>query len=215
MMKIYTFLILFILLIGNVNAWNSYYHKSLAEKAYYSIDFETQKNLNLTLILKGSTDPDLVFHDVVKHHYPPSYELAVKWLDKAKIGYQNKEYSDASYSFGVASHYIADSFVSPHYISKEPGNLHSEFENIDRKYKFKTRCYYSEYNLNQTLYSGSLNKEDWALWLMNKDENIPKKELEQALTALYPIAIEAFNSSCNNFETEITKRKFNLLNFFR
>ena len=215
MMKIYTFLILFILLIGNVEAWNSFYHRSLAEKAYYSIDFETQENLNLTLILKGSTDPDLVFHDVVKHHYPPSYELAVKWLDRAKLSYKNLDYNNASYSFGVASHYISDSFVSPHYISKEPGNLHSEFENIDKKYRFKTKCYYKEYDLNQTLYSGSLNKEDWASWLISKDGNIPKKELEQALTALYPIAIEVFNSSCNNFETEIVKRRFNLLNLFR
>jgi len=214
-MKIYTFLILFILLTYNVEAWNSFYHKSLAEKAYYSMDFETQENLNLTLILKGSTDPDLVFHDVVKHHYPPSYDLAVKWLDKAELSYKNLDYNDASYSFGVASHYISDSFVSPHYISKEPGNLHSEFENIDRKYRFKAKCYYEEYDLNQTLYQGSLNKEDWASWLMNKDSEIPKKELEQALTALYPVAQDTFSSNCNNFETEIVKRRFNLLNFFR
>ena len=215
MMKIYTFLILFILLIGNAEAWNSYYHRSLAERTYYSLDFKTQENLNLTLILKGSTDPDLVFHDVVKHHYPPSYELAVKWLEKAKISYQNKDYNNASYSFGVASHYIGDSFVSPHYISKEPGSLHSEFENIDKKYKFKSKCHSSTYDLNQTLYQGSLNRQEWTLWLLSRDKEIPKKELEQALIALYPIAQETFNSSCNNFETEIVKRKFNLLNFFR
>ena len=214
-MKIYSFLILFILLASSADAWNSYYHRSLAEKAYYSLDFSTQEKLNLTLIKEGATTPDLVFHDVVKHHYPPSYNLAVKWLNDANVNYEKGNYNDASYSFGVASHYITDSFVAPHYTSKEPGNLHSEFENIDRKYKFKTKCYYKEYDLNQTLYSGSLNKEDWALWLLSKDDDIPKKELEQALSALYPVALDTFSSSCNNFETEIVKRKFSLLNIFR
>jgi len=214
-MKIYSFLILFILLIPSTVAWNSYYHKSLAEKAYYNLDFEIQGKLNLSLIQYGATTPDLVFHDVVKHHYPPSYYLAERWLESAKSNYSIKNYNDASYSFGVASHYITDSFVSPHYITKEPGSLHSQFENIDKKYKFKTRCYGNYSDLNQTLLQGSLNKEDWTSWLLSKDPEIPKKELEQALSALYPVALETFNSSCNNFETEIVKRKFNFLNFFK
>ncbi|MEK6932271.1 MAG: zinc dependent phospholipase C family protein [Nanoarchaeota archaeon] len=212
-MKIYSFLILFILLIPNALAWNSYYHKSLAEKAYYSLDFETQEKLNLSMIQYGATTPDLVFHDVVKHHYPPSYYLAERWLESAKSNYSLGNYNEASYSFGIASHYITDSFVSPHYISKEPGSLHSQFENIDKKYKFKSKCSSFKYNLNQTLYHGSLNKKDWTSWLLTKEQEIPKKELEQALTALYPIAQETFNSSCNNFETEVVKRKFSLLNF--
>ena len=204
----------FILLISNVAAWNSYNHRALVDKAYYSLDFETQEKLNLTLMQYGATAPDLVFHDVVKHHYPPSYGLAVRWLDAAKSNYSNKNYNEASYSFGVASHYISDSFVAPHYISKEPGRLHSEFENV-KNYRFKTKCYYKIIDLNQTLYSGSLNKEDWTLWLLNKDPKIPQEEIEEALTALYPPALETFNSKCNNFETEISKKSFiNTKNIF-
>ena len=204
---------LFILLSPNVNAWNSYWHKALVDKAYYSLDLKTQENLNLSLIEYGSTAPDLVFHDVVKHHYPPSYYLADRWLNSAKVNYSNGHYNDASYSFGIASHYITDSFVSPHYISKEPGSLHSEFENI-KDYRFKTKCFYHEYDLNYTLYIGSLNKDDWALWLLSKDQEIPEKGVEQALSALYLISQDTFNSSCNNFETEITKRKFSFLDIF-
>ncbi len=204
----------FVVLSFNVNAWNSYYHQSLAEKAYYSLDFDVQGKLNLTLIKEGAVAPDLVFHDVVWHHYPPSYYLAVKWLDKANVSYQNKDYNEASYDFGIASHYISDSFVAPHYIKGEPGKLHSEFENL-KPYRFKTKCFYEEINLNQSLEKGSLNKEDWGKWLINKDKTIPQKEVEQALSTLYPVALKTFNSSCNNFQTEIVKKKFSLLDIFK
>jgi len=214
-MKIYLFLIVFIVLINDVDAWNSYYHKSLAEKAHYSLDFETQEKLNLSLIKEGAVAPDLVFHDVVWHHYPPSYNLAKKWLDEARLNYLNKNYNEASYSFGVATHYITDSFVAPHYTRKEPGNLHSEFENIDRSYKFKTKCHNDSLDLNYSLNIGTLNKNDWGLWLLTKDNEIPKKEVEQALYTLYPVALETFNATCNNFETEIIKKKFNLVNLVK
>jgi len=213
-MKRYLFLIIFLILSSNVDAWNSYWHRSLVDKVYYSLDFETQQNLNLSLMEYGATSPDLVFHDNVRHHYPPSYNLAVRWLDATKLNYSNKNYNEASYSFGVASHYIADSFVAPHYISKEPGNLHSQFENINRSYRFKTKCYSSYFDLNATLYKGSLNGRDWAPWLLNREPEIPQREIEEALNILYPVSLEIFNAQCNNFETEIIKRKFNFLNLF-
>lgn len=200
---------------NNADAWNSYYHKALVEKAYYSLDFETKEKLNLSLIKEGAVAPDLIFHDVVLHHYPPSYDKAVKWLSDAKRDYSNKEYNEASYAFGVAAHYITDSFVAPHYIRREPGSLHSEFENINRIYKFKTKCHNNSLNLNYTMYLGSLNKNDWGLWLLTKDSEIPKKEAEQALYSLYPVILETFNASCNNFETEIIKRKFNLITLIK
>jgi len=213
-MRTYLFLILFILLSFNVDAWNSHYHRSLAETVYYHLDVNVQRELNLTLIKEGATAPDLVFHDVVLHHYPPSYTKASQWLEKARLSYKDKDYNDASYSFGVASHYITDSFVAPHYTSKEPGSLHSEFENL-KPYRFKSKCADAKINLNQSVFTGSLNKEDWGLWLLSKDKEIPQKEVEQALSTLYPVALETFNTKCNDFNTEIVKGKFNLLKLFK
>ncbi|MEK6835905.1 MAG: zinc dependent phospholipase C family protein [Nanoarchaeota archaeon] len=210
-MRILLFLIIFFILVVQVNAWNSINHRALVDKVYYSLDFNTQSKLNLSYIEKGSTDPDLVFHDTRLHHYPPSYNKTLGWLEKAKTSYINQDYNDASYSFGVASHYISDSFVAPHYISKEPSTLHSEFENV-KNYKFKTKCHNNKLELNHSLYLGSLNKDDWMLWVLNKNQSIPEKELEQVLYLLYPTALEIFNSSCNNFETEIVKNKFNFIN---
>ena len=210
-MRFYLFIIIFFILIIQVNAWNSVTHKALATKAYYSLDFDTQAKLNLSYITEGAVAPDLVFHDVVLHHYPKSYYKAEEWLEKAKIDYANKNYNEASYDFGVASHYITDSFVAPHYISKEPSSLHSEFENI-KNYKFKTKCHNDNLDLNYSLSLGRLNKEDWTPWLLTKNQSIPKKGVEQALYALYPVALETFNSSCNNLKTEIIKRKFSFIN---
>ncbi len=203
----------FILLPSFVEGWNSNYHRSLAETVYYHLDPEIRGNLNLSLIKYGATSPDLVFHDTRFHHYPISYGLAERWLIGAKLNYSLKEYNKASYSFGVASHYISDSFVAPHYVSREPGSLHSEFENIN--YKFKSKCNANKIDLNQSLYLGSLNQEDWAIWLLSKNKNIPEKEVEEALSVLYPISLETFNSSCNNIETEISKKSyFNFKNVF-
>jgi len=206
----YSFIILFLLLISSVDAWNFKGHQGIVEIVYYKSDFGLQERLNLTLLKEGAIAPDRVFHDVRLHHYPPSYYLAEKWLDDAKEQYELKDYNKASYSFGVASHYISDSFVAPHYVSKEPGYLHSEFEaqaikNLDLNIK----CYNANINLNETLSKGVENKNDWTLWVLTKNETIPKKEYGQALNAAFPIFLEVFNSTCNNFHTEITRQKFN------
>jgi hypothetical protein len=207
----YSFIILFLLLISSVDAWNFKGHQSIVEIVYYASDFKLQEKLNLTLLKEGAIVPDHVFHDVRLHHYPPSYNLAEKWLNSAKEEYDNKNYNNASYSFGVASHYISDSFIAPHYISREPGSLHSEFETqAIKNFNEKIKCYKTKINLNETLFNGTKNKDDWILWTLSKNETIPKREYLHALNATFPIFLEIFNSTCNNFHTEIIKQKFHL-----
>ena len=191
----------------NTLAWNSKGHQAVVETMYYAAEFELQKKLNLTLLKEGSTAPDLVFHDVRSHHYPKSYPLAEKWINDAKKNYENQDYNEASYAFGVASHYISDSFVSPHYLSKEPGSLHSEFERI-KSYNLSIKCYNSVVNLNESLKDATRNREDWTNWSLTKDPNIPRRELEQAINLTFPVFLTTFNSTCNNFKTEIIKQNF-------
>ena len=49
-MKFYLFIIIFFILMLQVNAWNSVTHKALATKAYYNLDFDIQDKLNLSYI---------------------------------------------------------------------------------------------------------------------------------------------------------------------
>jgi hypothetical protein len=130
-------------------------------------------------------------------------------LKASKNNYSLKDYNKASHAFGVASHYIADSFISPHYISKEPGSLHTEFEKI-KDYKIRINCYNSLINLNESLKEASRNKEDWTNWTLTKNPEIPKREFEQAANLSMLIFLKIFNSSCNNLETEIIKKDFRI-----
>lgn len=203
-MKLSFIILFYLLLMSNAMAWNFKGHQAIVEKSYYSADFELQKKLNLTLIKEGSIAPDRVFHDVRLHHYPPSNGLAEKWLNETIYYYKIKDYNKASYSFGVASHYISDSFVAPHYISREPSSLHSEFERLN-DFKVNVKCYNFEVNLNESLKEASKNKDDWTLWTLSKNQSIPKREFEQATNLTLIVFLNSFNSSCNNFQTEVTK----------
>lgn len=180
----------FILLAINVEAWNSKTHESLVENIYYSMPNSLQEKLNLSEMKYGSTAPDLVFHDTVRHHYPNSQELAYKYLSNIK------NISDFSYNFGVASHYISDSFVAPHSVSGEDGNLHTKFEKQVNNYTIKTSCNNYNFTLNDLGISAE-NKEEWYLWLENKNPAIPQKELEQSQQFLFSIAIQLLNYPCN------------------
>lgn len=189
MNKAVLLIFVFILLTINVQAWNSKTHELLVENIYYSMPENLQARLNLTELKYGSTAPDLVFHDQVRHHFPPSQERAYLYLKNIT------DLESFSFNFGVASHYISDSFVSPHYISKEDQKDHTKFEN-SINYTIKTSC--KDYNYTLTgLGIGENNRDGWALWLETKNPAIPQKELEQSQEFLYSIAIQILNYSCN------------------
>src|SRR3989344_4367570 len=132
----------FLTLLNAVYGWVWETHQMFAEKTYNSMPSDLREKLNLTAMKEGAIAPDKDFHDNIKHHYPPSYELALKWLNFSCDA--DCDYNNIIYNFGVASHYISDSFVAPHYIAKEPSYLHSEFER--QSYISKVKCY--DYNLD-------------------------------------------------------------------
>jgi hypothetical protein len=180
----------FILLAINAGAWNSKTHESLVENIYFSMPENLQAKLNLSAMKYGSTAPDLVFHDTVRHHYPPSQEIAYKYLQNIS------DLETFSYNFGVAAHYITDSFVAPHSVSGEDGALHSKFEKQVNGYAMQSRCGNYNFTLND-LYIAAENKKEWYIWLEKQDSAIPQKELEQAQQFLFSIAIQMLNYSCN------------------
>lgn len=201
------FLIL-LLIIPTSSAWDWQTHQNIA--LTIATNLPRNLSLNYDLLKEGSIAPDKDFKDNVLHHYPPSYSKTLYWLNLTKYYYNKHNYNNASYAFGVATHYISDSFADPHYISKEPPKLHSEYEKLGY-YKIKTPC--SDYNLdlNSTLYSASKNNQ-WNSWLKTKDPKIPEQKVEDASKLIYSVALKTFNTTCNKEKTIISYQKHNFLN---
>lgn len=193
-MKKLFLLILIVLLIPNVFAWNWFTHKEFGENIYNSLPEELQAKLNLEKIREGTIAPDKDFKDNVRHHYPPSYNLTLHWLDIAKKSLEQQDYDNASYAFGVATHYVSDSFSAPHYVKKEPYSLHEEYEWQAKK--IKTKCKKRSYDLQKELEEATKSGQDWEEWLKTKDSKLPQKRLEQAQELIFAIGLELFNTEC-------------------
>ena len=204
-MKIVFHLIVLVLFLSPLSfGWSGEVHKQFVQEIYFHIDSAERQLLNLSLLEEGAVAPDRDFHDYNRHHYPPSLNLSLFWLEEAHRAYILHDYNNASYSFGVASHYIDDSFVAPHYISGELSSDHSRFEsNIA---PFFVSCHSTFVEVESTLLQASRHKEDWQIWMATRDPKIPAQAAKEALWALYPIALTTFNTSCGNSKTVFKKR---------
>lgn len=205
-MRFYLLLLFLLLLSG----WRWDTHANLAEAGYHSLPLEVQKDLNLSLIREGAIAPDKDFHDQFYHRYPYSVELAGKWLDDARLQFALKEYDQAGYSYGVATHYLTDSFAAPHSVSGEPYALHSLFERQVDSYFPKAECTTGSLNLEDDLWDAAKKgHEDWFIWLDNRDRNIPRKEVENAVVLVYKAAHATFGTSClQRTDVEDVKPRF-------
>ncbi|MBT3416969.1 zinc dependent phospholipase C family protein [Candidatus Woesearchaeota archaeon] len=208
-MKKILFLLILLIVLQSTTAWDWNNHKSIVQTLYYSAPYEVQRNLDLQQLEIGSIAPDKDFHDNRLHHYPKSYNLTLYWLEETKRHLENKEYKNASYTFGVASHYISDSFVAPHYISGENPSLHSKFE---KQGAIKLNCIEKEYNLKEDMIEGSKNSKDWKNWLETKNEKIPQKEIKQSMDLISPLFLEIFNTTCKTRITKIEEKNINIGN---
>jgi hypothetical protein len=185
------------LLIFFAIAWTWEGHNLIVDSVYYSMNDDARLRLNLSAMRDGSVAPDAVFHDNRFHHYPPSYRLASDFLNKSGQAYDDNDYSNASYLFGVASHYISDSFAAPHNVEREDMKLHSLFEK-QAVSALNVRCRKEGYDLETALRIAAENSRDWEEWLKRRNNEIPRRELEQSLELVMPAALDIFNASCSN-----------------
>ncbi len=201
-MNLKQILMILLIILPQTNAWDWTNHKLIVDQMYYFSPLSLQTKLDLGQLEIGSIAPDKDFHDQRTHHYPDSYNKTLYWLNKTKNYIKLNDYKNASYAFGVATHYISDSFVAPHYISGEDPKLHSRFEH--QANPSNTKCIKKEYDTKQTLEQASEeNPKDWYAWLETKDPKIPQKEIEQSMNLLFPLFLETFNTSCENRTTKI------------
>jgi hypothetical protein len=164
-------------------AWTGTTHVKIVDEVYYSLPADAQKNLILKDMEEGSIAPDLKFFDFSNHKYPRAYTKAIYWLQKGQIEYKSGNYKQASYSFGVASHYISDSIAAPHAMNRT-GPYHSLYE---LQASFLT----PHVNiccdpLQSNVESGKLESQySWNSWMMDRDNSHLNTDLDNAATACY------------------------------
>lgn len=179
-----------------VSAWNWPTHEEFSVKVHESFPQDIKSNLNLTLIKEGSIMPDKVFQDYERHSYPNSVEMADYWLRVSHNSYLEGNYTVASVSLGIATHYISDSFAAPHNVNNEDYSMHSKFETEAEGMPFFASCKVGKKDPEFYLSKAVVGKTDWGLWLRNKASNIQSKELSNALYAGYALSHAYYGKEC-------------------
>ncbi|MBM4240544.1 MAG: zinc dependent phospholipase C family protein [Euryarchaeota archaeon] len=168
-------------------AWSANTHHAIADEIYYSMPSDVQEKLSLEAMRDGSDDPDLKFMDFEFHHYPASSVKAHYWLDKGKNCYKEGNYREASYCFGVASHYISDGLCAPH-CSKSSRIYHSIYE--VRAIFLNPHITDLSGDLDSVMFTGNKEaKSSWDSWMENSDDSYIQNDLNRAASASY-IAIK-------------------------
>jgi len=191
-----TLLFIIVFLVG----WKGTVHVSAVDLIYYSMPPSLKEKINLSLMESASIVPDRVYKDFASHKYPYSYNKTRLLLVQARKSYKNSDFNNASYSFGLASHYMLDSFDAPHYVVNETSRLHNEFESVPLNAFVDCKDY--NLTLSSMNYKES-GKKDWASWIETKNSNIQEKELEAAMQLLYSSSIETFDFECSRDSTTI------------
>ncbi|MTK64309.1 MAG: hypothetical protein F8N15_07285 [Methanobacterium sp.] len=180
-MVVLGFLLFFMVQIEPAAAWAEPNHYEIVYQVYYTLPDDVHENLSLFEMMEGAGDPDLRFLDFQNHHYPQSQAYADYWLNQGRNYYQAGDYSNASYCFGVASHYISDGLCPPHTGGGQRGYLHTKFE-------LEAICFTPHINtsLNQSmdeLYTNSTS--EWTNWIKTGDTSLIQSSLNNAVSESY------------------------------
>jgi hypothetical protein len=197
------------------DAWSWKTHSQIVDVVYYGLPSDVQKNLKLEIMENASNDPDEIFHDFTYHSYPNSYNKSIYWLNQGKTAYDSGNYDNASYDYGVACHYISDTFSAPHGVSGESSSLHSKYEDHAKKFTPKTGPVNGD--LNSLMENGKVqDAESWNSWIQTNDDSIIEKNLDNGTS----VCMSAVKGSITGNGTLDTPKKSEsiidmILNFFR
>jgi hypothetical protein len=203
------FLILIIITLSTIpasSAWSWETHSQIIDTVYQGLPTDIQKNLNLELMKNASNDPDEKFKDFTYHSYPKSYEKAEIWLINGKTAYDKGDYAEASTDYGIASHYISDTFSAPHCVSKESSSDHSSYEKQGSKLKPTATNKGSDLKIimeNGYTQGGT----SWNQWMQTKDSSIVQNNLNDAAS----VTLSAISNSINATPNSTTSTSNNIL----
>lgn len=203
--KLFNVLVIFMMFVLTLapssEAWGWKTHSDIVDAIYYGLPPEVQKNLNLQTMRDASNDPDEVFKDFNSHSYPNSYTKAKSWLDKGKAAYERGDYNEASYDYGVASHYISDTFSAPHCVSKEKESDHTKYE--DQAKSLKPTATYISGDLNTMMKDGyTQGAASWNEWLQTKNTAIVQNNLNAGASAALSAIKDSINVQSTSQPTE-------------
>lgn len=174
----------FIMQISPAAAWSVPTHYEIAETTYHALPADVQSKLSLKLMMDGADDPDLKFLDYQYHKYPENQPKIDYWLNRGNMDYQMGNYDDASYSFGVATHYIADGSCAPHCEDNASHYEHFIYE-LNALY-LTPKIENSSGDSNLTLQNDSLDgKNSFQSWLETKNNIYIQNDLNRAVSTCY------------------------------
>ncbi len=208
------FMISLLIMVPASDAWSWKTHSQVVDVVYYGLPSDVQRNLNLGIMENASNDPDEIFHDFTYHSYPKSYNKSIYWLNLGKTAYDNGNYENASYDYGVACHYISDTFSAPHGVSGESSSLHSKYE--DHAKKFTPVASSVNGDLNSLMENGKIeDSKSWDSWIETNDDSIIQQNLDNGTS----VCLQAVKTSVTGNSSEATNNKSEsifdvILNFF-
>jgi hypothetical protein len=178
------FAIIFIVQLQPAAAWSVPTHYEIVEKTYHALPLEVQSKLSLQRMYEGCEDPDLKFLDYPYHKYPANQANVDYWLNRGKIDYQNGDYNDASYSFGVASHYISDGCCAPHCVNNASHDYHFFYEL--RALVLEPKINYVDGDIHSIMLNYyEKGKDSWQGWISNKSDFYIQNDLDRSVSASY------------------------------
>lgn len=179
-----------ILQVPSAAAWAVPTHYEIVEKTYHALPSDVQSNLNLKIMRDGSDDPDLKFFDYNLHHYPLNQIKVDYWLNRGKMDYKNGNYEDASYSFGVASHYIADGCCAPHCENQSSRYGHSLYE--IKALLLSPNISYNNEGIDSIMEIDEIDgKISWKNWDKNENDFYIQNDLDRAGSATYSAIMDS------------------------
>lgn len=181
----------FLAMFQPVSAWAAPNHYEIAKEVYYSLPADAQDKLDLSKMYDGADDPDYKFFDYEYHRYPASEEKINYWLLEGREYYQNGDYKQASYCFGVATHYISDSVCPPHSGGGHSGYEHTKFEL--QALVLTPHITDMVGNLDSELaVTNHMSGKAWDQWLENDDDD---EDIQQCLNKAADLSYQGVNSA--------------------
>ena len=107
----------------------------------------------------------------------------IGWKTEKK-SYFEKDYENASYRFGVAAHYISDTFAAPHCVRHEDPGEHHDYEIVANE--LTPQINYLEGDLDTIMKKGiEQGKIDWENWKKTQNQEIVQESLNRGVSAAY------------------------------
>lgn len=173
-------------------AWNRATHEAIADFLYHRTPSQYKDHLIRSEMVTGSTLPDRWKKDPAKkeynsyHKYDGSVDKTKHFMIRAEEEFKAGSYAAASRDFGIASHYISDTFAANHY-GDCGGKWHLEY--YHQANHFRLRIFRDSYKGIDTILKDGFEeaKKSIVKWDKTRSSEITRRNLDDAVSAVSAI----------------------------